>query len=267
MNIDVYTSTGTKKGTLTLPKELFESPINEGLMHQALVRQQSNRRAPVAHTKNRGEIQGSTRKLFAQKGTGRARRGSVRSPLLRGGNKAFGPLNNANFIKNMPRAMRRRALFSCLSMQAKSGKIIGLESYPDTIKTKDLMKLLEKLPTNIGRHILLVTDKKHEGLALSARNITRVKTVQVAYLNPEDVLKSFHIVFLVDAIKKAEEVFGTKEAKEKKETSTSAKATVDKKEEKEVKEEKEKKETKKPAKVSAKKATVNKSTSKPQPKP
>ncbi|MFH1671080.1 MAG: 50S ribosomal protein L4 [Patescibacteria group bacterium] len=234
MNIDVYTATGTKKGTVVLPKELFESLINEGLMHQALVRQQSNRRAPIAHTKSRGEIVGSTRKLFAQKGTGRARRGSIKSPLLRGGNKAFGPLKNANFIKNMPRAMRRRALFSCLSLQAKSGKIIGLENYPETIKTKDLMKLLEKLPTNIGRHILLVTDVKHEGLVLSARNIPKVKTVQVAYLSPEDVLKSHHIVFLVDAIKKAEEVFGEekrdkKEKREKKDEVNEVKDSVVKK--------------------------------------
>ncbi|MBU0766559.1 50S ribosomal protein L4 [Patescibacteria group bacterium] len=252
MNIDVYSSTGTKKGTVALPKELFESPINEGLMHQALVRQQSNRRSPIAHTKSRGEISGSTRKLFAQKGTGRARRGSIRSPLLRGGNKAFGPLNNANFIKDMPRIMRRKALFSCLSLQAKNGKIIGLESYPEAIKTKDLYKLLEKLPTNIGRHILLVTDKKHEALSLSARNIPRVKTVQVSYLNPEDILRSYHIVFLVDAIKKAEEVFSGKEKKEIKEVK-------DVKEKKEVKEVKEK--------VSSTKKTTTKKVSTSKPKP
>jgi len=217
VTIDVYTATGTKKGTVTLPKDLFEVAINEGLMHQAVVRQQSNRRSPVAHTKTRGEIRGSTRKLFAQKGTGRARRGPVRSPLLKGGSKAFGPRSNANFTKDMPRTMRRKALFSCLSLQAKAKNIIGLENYPDTVKTKDFVKLLEKLPVDIGRNILFVTAGRHESLSLSARNVGKVKTILAAYLNPEDVLRARHIVFLVDAIKKAEEVFSNKEKKEIKE--------------------------------------------------
>lgn len=213
MTIDVYTATGSKKGTATLPKALFEAPINEGLMHQALVRQQSNRRVGIAHAKSRGEIQGSTRKLFAQKGTGRARRGSVRSPLLRGGNKAFGPRSDANYFKDMPRIMRRRALSSCLSQQAKNGSILGLENYPDTIKTQDLEKLLKKLPVDLGRRILFVTAGRHNALTLSARNLQGVKTVQAAYLNPEDVLVARHIIFFVDALQRAEEVFGEKKQK------------------------------------------------------
>ncbi len=208
MTIDVYSSTGTKKGTATLPKTLFEAPINEGLMHQFLVLQQANRRNAIAHTKERGDVQGSTRKLFAQKGTGRARRGSVRSPVLRGGNKAFGPKKNQNFSKNMPKGMRRRALLSCLSLQAKEGKILGLENYPEEIKTKTMNALLTKLPVDIGRKILFVTADGHDSLTLSLRNIPNVKSVRAAYLNPEDILGSKHIVFLVDGLKQAEEVFG-----------------------------------------------------------
>ncbi|HCI03961.1 MAG: 50S ribosomal protein L4 [Candidatus Peribacteraceae bacterium] len=216
MTIDVYTATGTKKGTATLPKDLFEAPINEGLMHQAVVRHQGNRRTVVAHTKGRGEIQGSTRKLFAQKGTGRARRGSVRSPLLRGGNKAFGPLKNANYRKDMPKKMRWAALKSCLSMQAQNKKIIGLENYSDNVKTKDMMKLLEKLPVDIGRKILFVTPQHHQALVLSARNIPKVKAIQVSGLNVEDVLGAWHIIFVVDALKVAEELFSSKEKKQMK---------------------------------------------------
>lgn len=207
MTIDVYTSAGAKDGTATLPKALFEANINEGLMHQAVVRAQSNVRNTVAHTKTRGEIRGSTRKLFQQKGTGRARRGSVRSPVLRGGNKAFGPTKIANFIKNMPQKMRRAALFSALSYQAKNGSIIALKSYPDTIKTKDAHKMLEKMPVDIGRRILIVTPERNESLALSVRNIPGVRTVMAQYLNPIDILGSRHIIFMVDALKKAEEVF------------------------------------------------------------
>ena len=216
MNIDVYTSTGTKKGTATLPKALFEAPINEGLMHQAVVRQQSNRRTPVAHVKSRGEVQGSTHKLFRQKGTGRARRGSVRAPLLRGGGKAFGPRNTVNFIKNMPKKMRRNALFSSLSLQAKNESIIGLESFTEEPKTKKGQELLKKLPVELGRKILFVTPEKNESLTRSVRNIPNVKVVNAAYLNPEDVLAAKNIVFLVDAIKKVEEVFtsSVKEVKE-----------------------------------------------------
>lgn len=213
MTIDVYTATGEKQGTLELPAALFGAPINMGLMHQAVVMQQSNRRAAIAHTKTRGEIRGSTRKLFPQKGTGRARRGPVRSPLLKGGNKAFGPRNTANFIKKMPHGMRRAALLSCLSAQAKRGAILGLASYPDTVKTKAAAMLLRKLPVELGRPILVVTPGPHRGLMLSIRNLPRVKAIMAAYLNPEDVLKARHLIFLTEAITKAEEVFGKKEVR------------------------------------------------------
>ena len=208
MTIDVYTSTGSKKGTATLPKAIFEAPINEGLMHQAVIRQQSNARTSGAHVKTRGEIQGSTQKLFRQKGTGRARRGSIRSPLLRGGSKAFGPRNVANFVKDMPKKMRRTALFSCLSSQAKNNVIIGLEKYEGEAKTKTMNDLLKKLPVDLGRKILIVTSEKNSAASLSAKNIPNVKVIIAAYLNPVDVLGARHIIFLVDAIKKVEEIFG-----------------------------------------------------------
>lgn len=227
MTIDVYTAKGTKDGTATLPKTLFEAPINEGLMHQAVVRALSNQRNSIAHSKTRGEIQGSTRKLFQQKGTGRARRGSVRSPVLRGGNKAFGPRNVSNFIKEMPRKMRRAALFSALSFQAKNGAIIALKDYPEAIKTKDARQMLEKMPVDLGRRILIVTAGRNESLELSVRNIPGVRTIMAQYVNPIDVLNSRHIIFMVDAIKKAEEVFGEskKPAKKAEKTETATKSS------------------------------------------
>ncbi|MFA5799567.1 MAG: 50S ribosomal protein L4 [Candidatus Peribacteraceae bacterium] len=205
--MDVYTATGAKKGSMELPAIMFEAPIRKGLMHLALVRQQSNRRHPIAHVKHRGEIAGSTKKLFQQKGTGRARRGPIRSPLLRGGGKAFGPRNEANFRKEMPKKMRRAALFSCLSLRAKEGAILGLEDYPDEVKTKTCLVLLKKLPVTLGRKITIVLPRRHRGLELSARNLPGVKTLLAAYLNPEDVLGSKNIIFLVEAVKVAEETF------------------------------------------------------------
>lgn len=210
MKIDVYALTGAKKGTLELPSSLFEAPINQGLMHQSLMLQQSNRRRSVAHVKRRSEVKGSTRKLYQQKGTGRARRGSIRSPLLRGGGKSFGPRKDRNFHKDMPKAMRHCAIRSCLSWQAKNGVIVGLESGTLTGKTKETHALLSKLPVEIGRKIVLVLPKKDDTWTRSARNIPRVKTIIASYLNIEDVLGAHRLIFLEGAIQKAEEVFGKK---------------------------------------------------------
>lgn len=208
MTIDVYSAAGTKKETLSLPEGVFNAPINETLMRQALMLQQSNRRSSIAHAKNRGEVAGSTRKLYSQKHTGRARRGSVRSPLLRGGGKAFGPRSDQNYVKEMPKAMRRAALLSCLSFKAKQGALVGLESYADTIKTKEMAVLLKKLPVELGRKILFVLPETNKPLALSARNIPGVKTLLAAYLNPEDLLTAKNVIFLSGAVEKVEELWG-----------------------------------------------------------
>lgn len=213
MNIDVYTSAGTKKGTVTLPSSVFEAPIRPGLVHQAVMRVQRSRRHPIAHAKRRSEVAGSTKKAYQQKHTGRARRGSVRSPLLRGGGKSFGPRSDQNFTRDMPRAMRRQALLSSLSMQAKEGAIVGLESYPDAVKTKDAHAMLKKLPVTLGRMILVVTPTANKALILSTRNIPKVRTIAASYLNPEDVLGAHRIVFLVDALKVTEETFARKNAR------------------------------------------------------
>jgi large subunit ribosomal protein L4 len=209
MKIDVYSATGTKKGTLDLPEELFAARINQDLMHQAVVMQQSNRRNAVAHTKKRSEVRGSTKKVYSQKHTGRARRGPVRSPLLRGGGKAFGSKKEQNFLKDMPKAMRHAALRSCLSLQAKNGVIMGLENYPETIKTKAFHQLLKKLPVQIGRRLLFVVPEQHNALWMSSRNVPRVKILPASYLNPEDVLLARSIVFVGDSVERAAKVFSS----------------------------------------------------------
>ncbi len=216
MTIDLYTSTGTKSGSVELPDALFGAPIRQGLMHLALIRQQSNRRYSIAHAKSRGEVVGSTKKISPQKGTGRARRGPLRSPIMRGGGKAFGPKSNANFTKNMPHEMRRAALLSCLSWQAKRGGVIALENYPDTPKTKDFTSMLKKMPVELGRKIVVVLPGHHRGIELSARNIPGVKTLMAQYLNPEDILGARTLLFLVDAIKVAEKTFGERKQRNQK---------------------------------------------------
>lgn len=209
MTIDLYSADGKKNGSLELPAALFEATINKGLMHLALMRQQSNRRMPIAHVKHRGEIVGTTKKAYAQKHTGRARRGALRSPTMRGGGKSFGPRNEANFRKEMPKKMRRAALFSCLSLRAKEGAIIGLENYPEDSSTKNFVALLKKLPVDIGRRIIVVTAGRHTKLELAARNVPSLKTVFAQYLNPEDILLARTIIFLSEAVSLAEQTFVT----------------------------------------------------------
>ncbi len=210
MTIDVYSATGQKGEKLTLPESLFGQDVNFGLMHQAVVRQQSGRRQSPAHVLTRSEVSGSTKKLFEQKHTGRARRGDVRSPSLRGGSKAFGPRNVKNYEKDMPKKMRHAALRSCLSLQAEKGIVTALESYGDVVKTKSLVTLLGKMSITNVRNVLIVSKGVHKPLVLSARNVQGVTVVPASYLNPEAVLHARHLIFLKDAIEEADAMFGKK---------------------------------------------------------
>lgn len=271
MEIDVFTSQGEKQGTRQLPSELFGHPVNEGLIHQFIVLQMSNRRQNIADTKTRGEIRGSTKKLFKQKGTGRARRGSIRANILRGGNKSFGPVNNRNFIKNMPRQMRRAALLSGLSYQALKGLMIELKTCPEVKKTKEAQAVMNKLPLEKRNKTLFVLPGKNIAFSNSVRNIPGVKTILFNYLNPEDVLKHKTIVFIGKAIDEANKIFGkevkkpviretttrTKEEKPEIKTRSYKVKTVVKKTEKPVR-----KKVSRKAKIPAEKTAAGKRTSK-----
>lgn len=247
MTIDVFSSTGAKGTQLTLPASLFGQDVNYGLMHQAVVRVQGSRRQSPAHVLTRSEVSGSTKKLFSQKHTGRARRGDVRSPTLRGGGKAFGPRNVKNYEKDMPKKMRHAALRSSLSLQAQKGTILGLESFGDAVKTKALVTLLGKMPIKELRNVLIVSKGVQKSLVLSARNVPGVTVMPASYLNPEAVLHARSIVFLVDAIDEADAMFGKKHVAAK--TGRSAVAAAKADGEKKVKAPK--KITKKPASAKA----------------
>lgn len=207
MTITVYSSTGAKKGTIELPADLFGGPVNQGLMHQAVLMQQGNRRDAVAHVKTRGEIVGSTKKIYQQKHTGRARRGPIRSPLMRGGGKTFGPRSVANFTRQMPKKMRHAAIRSCLAFQAKKNAVLALEGYPEETKTKTAHSLLTKLPIELGRPVLIVAPAANKHLTLSMRNLPTVKTVLASYLSAEDIVHARAVIFVGDAMEVARKVF------------------------------------------------------------
>ena len=199
MKAPLYDQSGKKTGDVALEKNIFQVEASEGLVHQYLVYQQANARMPIAHVKNRSAVSGGGKKPFRQKGTGNARQGSTRNPHMRGGGRAFGPSNERNFTKQMPKAMRRKALFSLLSAKAKDGKIMAVDKY-DTKepKTKDIATLIGKLP--VERNVLLVTDRDEKAMKMASRNIANGKTILYNYLNPADIMKYEAILFTQTAL-------------------------------------------------------------------
>lgn len=202
----VYNQKGEKTGEISLNETVFGVEMNEGLVHQALLMQQANARNPIAHTKLRGEVRGGGRKPWKQKGTGRARQGSIRAPHFRGGGITFGPRNTRNHTIMMPKRQRRAALFCALSSKAKQEHIFVLDQYDaKEVKTKTFADMVKKLP--IERKVLVVLSEKNEILQKSARNLPNAKTILASYLNIKDVLSYGSIMFLEDALAKVEETF------------------------------------------------------------
>lgn len=206
MKVDLYTQTGEKKGSIELPKEIFEAPFNKDLVHQALVRQLANKRVATAHTKTRGEVRGGGAKPFRQKGTGRARQGTIRAPHMRGGGVTFGPRNARNFKKDMPKKQRRSALFSALSEKARSNEIIALEGFKaEKPETKPFAAMLKKLP--IERDVLIVIPEKNNLVQKSSNNIPFAKTILASYVNIQDLQRYQKILLFKEAIDKLKETF------------------------------------------------------------
>lgn len=199
MKAPLYDQTGEKKGDITLEKHIFEVEASEGLIHQYLMYQQSNARMPIAHVKNRSDVSGGGRKPFRQKGTGNARQGSTRNPHMRGGGRAFGPSNMQNFTIQMPKGMRRKALFGLLSNKAKDGQIMAFDKYEtETPKTKDVVALIGKLP--VERNVLIVIDREEKAVKLASQNLANGKTILYNYLNPADLLKYRVVLFTETAL-------------------------------------------------------------------
>lgn len=206
MKIDLYEQSGEKKGTVDVSDKMFKVKVNDELIRLSVLRQLANSRQANAHTKTRAEVRGGGKKPWRQKGTGRARFGSTRNPIWKGGGVAFGPRNVRNYELNMPKKERRAALFSCLSQKAAENKVFALEAYKtETPKTKDFAAMVAKLPA--GRSLLVVLDKKDAAVEKSAGNLTNVKILLVDYLNPHDLLTYDNVMFMKPSIKRAEEIF------------------------------------------------------------
>ncbi|HBN07981.1 MAG TPA: 50S ribosomal protein L4 [Cyanobacteria bacterium UBA8530] len=200
---NVYDSQGNASGETTLSEKLFGIEPNTHVMHLHLVRQLANLRAGTASTLTRSEVSGGGRKPWKQKGTGRARVGSTRSPLWKGGGVIFGPQPHS-YEKDMPRKMRRLALRSALSAKAEAVMVMD-EWKIDKPSTKNLQALLNKMGAT-GKVLLLISEHD-SSLELSASNLPTVKSLLATNLNVKDLLNCDKIVATTAALHKMEEVF------------------------------------------------------------
>lgn len=193
---------------MDVSSKVFDIAPNPKLLAQAVQKQLANRRSPIAHTKDRSEVAGGGRKPFRQKGTGRARAGSTRSPLWTGGGVTFGPRNIRNFQKRLPKKMNTKAVSVALSEKVKNQKLIVVAKFNfPKIATKQMQVFLETLPIEEGK-ILLVLAGTNVNLELSAANLPYIKVVQVQNLNILDILKYDYLLTDKEGIKKIEETFG-----------------------------------------------------------
>ena len=205
MHVNVYDPQGEIAGEVQISDELFDTPMNLGLVHQAYIRQRANARAGTASTKQRGEVRGGGRKPWRQKGTGRARAGTIRSPLWRGGGVTFGP-KPRSYRQDMPKKMRRLALRCSLSDKQASSKLTIIDGLNiENPSTKTLAGILRAL--NLNRSTLLVTDETQSSIVLSARNIPKVKTLPVSHLNVNDLIRQDHLLITLKAVRKAESIW------------------------------------------------------------
>jgi len=202
----VYEKDGTEAGKLDLPERLFGTRVNEHLVHEAVVAYLANQRQGDASTKERGDVRGGGRKPYRQKGTGRARAGTIRSPIYRGGGVVFGP-HPRSYRKKMTRKSKRIALTSSLSARAGAGDILVIRNleFPEP-KTSQFASVLKGIGA-YQRKVLFIMDQPNEALIKSTRNIPGVRTTLARNVNPYDLMWADKILATEGSIAKMEEVF------------------------------------------------------------
>ncbi|MBI4385549.1 50S ribosomal protein L4 [Candidatus Parcubacteria bacterium] len=210
METAVYNLEGKKVDTVELPVGLFGLRVNRDLIHQALTVQRANRRRAIAHTKDRSEVRGGGRKPWRQKGTGRARHGSIRSPLWRGGGITFGPTNRRTYHKTIPKKMRQAALRQVLSAKVAQSKFFVVEGFPAEAKTKAYGRFFASLPA-VSSRLVVVPRGAHETIR-AVRNLPKTKAVGVGSLNVADLLRFAAVVVARQSIETLAATYGAKTA-------------------------------------------------------
>ena len=204
VQVPVHNIQGEVVDQIALEDEIFGVPPNQAVVHQALVRQLANARQGTASTKTRAQVSGGGRKPFRQKGTGRARRGSASSPLLRGGGVAFGP-HPRSYRQAMPRKMRSLALRCVLSAKVAQGEMVVVDELAlNEPKTKEMARILAAL--GVGSSVLIVTAGADPNAYKSARNLERTKTLPANLINVGDLLSHRILMLTVAAVRRVEEM-------------------------------------------------------------
>ncbi len=199
--VDVYNIRKEKVGQVELKEEIFGVEVKPPVLHEVVTWQRACRRSGTASTKTRGEVRGGGRKPWRQKGTGRARVGSIRSPLWRGGGTVFGP-KPRSYAYTLPKKVRRLALKMALSSKLKAGQLLVLDDYPQEVpKTKEFVQVLKNFDISKA---LFVTPEEHRVLKLSARNVPYVQVMRAEGLNVYDILRHDHLVLLSPALAQIE---------------------------------------------------------------
>ncbi len=205
MKVDIYTTKGKKGSTADVSDVVFDAKSNDALVHQTVVSMQSNARSTIAHTKDRSDVRGGGKKPWKQKGTGRARVGSSRSPIWRGGGVTFGPTNERNFTKKINSKMRARALYATLSDKMRAGQVLFVDKFdidaPKTATAKVAMDALsgvkgfEKLNAKHNAAIIFVTEK-NDNITKSFSNLGNITLKEVRNANPVDILTHKNVIIV-----------------------------------------------------------------------
>ncbi len=207
INADLYNQSLEKIGSIELNPNIFGVDFNADLVHQAVLAQEANSRIVLAHAKNRAEVRGGGRKPWRQKGTGRARHGSIRSPLWKGGGVTFGPIKERIFAKKINKKMKRKAMFCVLSQKLKDGEMFFLDKISlENFKTKEAARVLV-LQIKFRERLLLILPKNDAMMVRVLKNIPRIKTILADSLNTVDLLKHKKILILKEAIPVMEKTY------------------------------------------------------------
>ena len=201
-----YNSEGKESGEMELPERIFGVKLVDDLVHQAVVAQMANSRKVLADTKDKGEVRGGGRKPWKQKGTGRARHGSSRSPIWKGGGVTFGPTTDRNFSKRINKKMKMKALFMVLSGKLRDKEIVVVDDLKlEKTSTKAIKNVFGKLP--VKGKVLLSLDKNSKNILNSVKNISEVSVISSDSLNIIDLLKNKVLVINKKGIKKIEDTY------------------------------------------------------------
>ncbi|MBW6440575.1 50S ribosomal protein L4 [Patescibacteria group bacterium] len=206
IKVKVYNKEGNEAGDMELPEEIFGLALNDDLVHQAYIAHISNSRQVLADTKDKGEIRGGGKKPWKQKGTGRARHGSSRSPIWKGGGVTFGPTSERNFNKRINKKMKTKAMLMVLSSKVKDNELIVIDDFKfEKISTKLMNNTLKNL--KITGKTLLSLDKKDENVLKSIDNISNVNIIASDSLNVSDLLRNKTLIINKGGIEKIKSMF------------------------------------------------------------